>query len=167
MDFQSWYVFRGRPFRLATTVFGQLPLCLSQFGVQCCWTTVLHVSPKWEKCAIMTSLDLKLFGLGLPNMSTKEFTWETINSKVYLFLAFMGGEIAGGMLCVLSSRLLNPRRAGGGAFLRPPQLRFFADISKTAERSAAVFRKPYPTSFLHRLSKFQLQVIKGQVTTSR
>ena len=33
----------------------------------------------------------------------------------------------------------NPRRAGGGAFLRPPPLRFFADISKTAARSAAVF----------------------------
>ena len=35
--------------------------------------------------------------------------------------------------------LLNPRPAGGGAFERPPPLRFFDDSKKTAARSAAEF----------------------------
>ena len=45
-------------------------------------------------------------------------------------------------------------------------LRFFADISKTAARSAAVFGILYSTSFPHRLATCQIQAIKGQVTRS-
>ena len=44
---------------------------------------------------------------------------------------------------------LNPRRDGGRFYA--PTLRFFANISKTATRSAVVFRMPVYTSFLHML----------------
>ena len=46
--------------------------------------------------------------------------------------------------------IFNPRRAGG-VFEHPPPLRFFADISKTAARSAAVFGTPVRASFPHML----------------
>ena len=47
------------------------------------------------------------------------------------------------------------------AFLRPP-----SGFSKIAARSAAILTTPYSTSFSHRLEKFQIQVVKGQVTRS-
>ena len=42
---------------------------------------------------------------------------------------------------------------GRGVFTPPPP-QVFADILKTAARSAAIFGTPYATSFPHRLSKF-------------
>ena len=52
---------------------------------------------------------------------------------------------------------LNPRPAGGGAFERPPPLRFFEDSEKTAARSAAGFSPTLPPIFSATFVKISTQ----------
>ena len=68
------------------------------------------------------------------------------------------------LLPAFSASRFNPR-TDGGAGIRPP-LRFFADSSKTAARSAAKFGIPIPTSIPHIVCKFWPHTTKGQVTRS-
>ena len=64
-----------------------------------------------------------------------------------------------------TSNRVNPRPAGG-AFERPPPLRFFEDSENMAARSAAGFLPPYPPSFPQLLWKFRPKAMWGQVTRS-
>ena len=54
---------------------------------------------------MMTSFDLDNFDLGSPNLHLKEFLYEPTYPLNFVFLAFMGAEIAGG------SRFCPPSRA--------------------------------------------------------
>ena len=56
----------------------------------------------------------------------------------------------------LYGKRLNPRPAGG-AFERPPPLRFFEDSEKTAARSAAGFSPTLPPIFSATFSKISTQ----------
>ena len=53
--------------------------------------------------------------------------------------------------------VFNPRPAGGGAFERPPPLRFFEDSEKTAARSAAGFSPTLPPIFSATFVKISAQ----------
>ena len=61
-----------------------------------------------------------------------------------------------GNLCRLQ-KAINPRPAGGGAFERPPPLRFFEDSEKTAARSAAGFSPTLPPIFSATFVKISTQ----------
>ena len=110
---QIWQLISDSPIHCASSLFCRSRLSVLVWARDRLKQSTARLTKKCEFFALMTSFDLENNDLGSQNLYDKEFLCGPTHSPIFVFLAFLGAEIAGGRIC-LPSRARNSQTLSRG-----------------------------------------------------